>query len=328
MRGSNRFVAALTLASCSILVLPMAAFAAETASSEVDEAASAVAAVAPGFGSVLSHDEGSDGFVPAVETSVAIPLDPSDPIAIENGDLVESDLTWGLGLPTASNADDGVLAQDGSVVYVAQGNSADVVVEQTAASLRVLTVIPTADSPTEYPYEVTGDAVPRLTADGGAELVILDGDAEIIVGVVQAPWAFDANGEAVATSYEVRGDALVQVVAHDESSAYPVVADPTFTQINFAQWRFRWNKAETKTIASGGWGATALTAICAAGGAKLGPIGAAAAGAVCFAHAAALVYNAGIGVNTKPKMRCVQLTWTSTPGVWNPGITWVDTYAC
>jgi len=45
---------------------------------------------------------------------------------------------------------------------------------------------------------------------------------------IGAAWAVDANGEAVATHYEIDGTTLTQVVDTDGQTAYPVVADPAW----------------------------------------------------------------------------------------------------
>lgn len=62
-------------------------------------------------------------------------------------------------------------------------------------------------------------------ADTG-EVMFLDPQGGFVS--VAAPWAVDANDTEVATYYEVRGDQIVQVVVPDETTAYPVVADPTW----------------------------------------------------------------------------------------------------
>lgn len=47
------------------------------------------------------------------------------------------------------------------------------------------------------------------------------------MAVIAAPWAVDANGAAVGTSYELDGQTLTQVLDIDETTAFPVVADPS-----------------------------------------------------------------------------------------------------
>ncbi|MCP4309044.1 MAG: hypothetical protein GY788_30060 [bacterium] len=64
-------------------------------------------------------------------------------------------------------------------------------------------------------------------AESGA-VTILDADGES-VGAVAPPWAVDADGNALATSFAVHGkNRLVQTVDHD-GAAYPVLADPSIT---------------------------------------------------------------------------------------------------
>lgn len=48
------------------------------------------------------------------------------------------------------------------------------------------------------------------------------------VGAIAAPWAFDADGNAVTTSYTIEGDVLIQTIEHLDSAVYPVLADPWF----------------------------------------------------------------------------------------------------
>ena len=46
------------------------------------------------------------------------------------------------------------------------------------------------------------------------------------VALVGAPWAVDANGEPIATHYELADGALTQVVDINADTAFPVTADP------------------------------------------------------------------------------------------------------
>lgn len=132
------------------------------------------------------------------------------------------------------------------------------------------------------------------------------------MATIGSPWAVDANGQSVPTWYEVDGDTVTQVVDHVGMQAvYPVVADPEYGKswLNSYIW---FNRAETKTIAAGGWGAATLTGLCTAVG---GPI----AGAVCGLAAGSLVYTAGVAENSSPK-RCVALRFTSALVVNYPSV--------
>ena len=53
------------------------------------------------------------------------------------------------------------------------------------------------------------------------------------VAGVLAPWAIDADAQAVPTRFTLDGTTLVQTVDHDDA-VYPVVADPVFVPIAVA----------------------------------------------------------------------------------------------
>jgi hypothetical protein len=59
------------------------------------------------------------------------------------------------------------------------------------------------------------------------------------VAEIEAPWAWDANGEPVPTHFEIVESGLVQVVDVDRDTAFPVTADPSILvkalhPVNFA----------------------------------------------------------------------------------------------
>ncbi len=146
---------------------------------------------------------------------------------------------------------------------------------------------------------VPAGAVLRSTVDGGAEVVGSDG---VVVTVVAPPWAVDANGASVLTSYRIEGSTLVQVVAH-HGAAYPVVADPNWN-VFWNRVSLYFNRAETKTIMNMGWGAAGLSTLCVAAGGGANPIGAA-FGLACLAQFGYIVYSAGVAYNSRG---CLQLT--------------------
>ncbi len=51
------------------------------------------------------------------------------------------------------------------------------------------------------------------------------------VATLEAPWAVDAEGNAVETSYNLVDGTLVQTVVTDENTVFPVVADPSIREI-------------------------------------------------------------------------------------------------
>ena len=83
-------------------------------------------------------------------------------------------------------------------------------------------------------------------------------DADRIIANIESPWAKDANGVDVDTYYVAEGSVLTQIVSYRSAdTAYPVIADPYFDRPNIVQYRIRFNRAETATMASGGAGGIA-----------------------------------------------------------------------
>ncbi|MEI5098771.1 hypothetical protein RB200_09015 [Streptomyces sp. PmtG] len=139
-----------------------------------------------------------------------------------------------IGLP-GSDAAKAHASSEGTVVYPQlKGGAADVAAQVTTdGSASALITLRNASAPTEYrfPLELPKDAVPVINEDGS--LVIIDGTTETradgegdIIGAFEAPWAKDAKGKEIPTTYEVDGTELVQKIQTDASTAYPVVADP------------------------------------------------------------------------------------------------------
>lgn len=135
-------------------------------------------------------------------------------------------------LPESVEEGEVQIADDGSIV--GQPGEVRAVVQPSDEGLTITTVLASADAPTEYAYELPADVDVTLNADGSATLsrtAVGKGGASITaaIGQIASPWAVDANGNSIATRYEVVGNSIVQHVDHRGSStAYPVVADPKF----------------------------------------------------------------------------------------------------
>jgi len=216
-----------------------------------------------------------------------------------------------IGLPLEVETAAGEEAADGSIVFEGL-DSTDVVVQVLDDGTRVSTVIRDREAPARFSYPLSDDLEPFIEADGSVSLLkqitVTDpgSGAEItgtsVVGTIAAPWARDAAGRDLRTWYEVDGSVLIQVVKHHvRGVTYPVVADPegSTSWLNHYIW---FNHAETATLASGGWGATAITALCTAAGGV-------AAGAACLLVAGSLVYTAGVANNSSPR-QCVAVRFT------------------
>lgn len=87
-------------------------------------------------------------------------------------------------------------------------------------------------------------------------------NGQAVVATIGMPWAKDANGEPVASHYDVDGDVVTLVVEHqDKPVAYPVVADPWV----WLDWGlFSWDDAGTTAVmwsAQTGWVSIGLAEI-------------------------------------------------------------------
>lgn len=114
------------------------------------------------------------------------------------------------------------------ITLFANGESAysAAVAADKGGAFRALVRIDSAAAPNEYVFKLDLPAGGQLVEleDGGVAVSNADGE---LLATFTPPWAKDANGTAVPTRYEVRGNTLVQHVDHSSSAvAYPVVADP------------------------------------------------------------------------------------------------------
>lgn len=272
---------------------------------------------------------------PVASTGGELDLNPASDAS--GGVVVSSDnfapltvpLPDGLSLDAAEKTD------SGSTVYSADQGSVDITVEEVAQGVRVSTVL-WDGSQDAFSYTLPEGVAATPQPDGSLELTrteVVEAEgvtAEVTatIGSIEPAWAVDANGAGVNTAYEV-ADGVVTQTVDVADAAFPVVADPTWSVTSPVQVRIRFTRAETATIANGGWGATGLTAVCAAAGAAVaGPPGAAAFAAGCFLATGPMVYTAGVAQNSSPK-RCLEQFMTFVPlsGV-IVGVPWYGTYAC
>ncbi|WP_317230261.1 hypothetical protein [Clavibacter sp. MX14-G9D] len=158
--------------------------------------------------------------------SVSLPAAGGSSLAIMYASP-DVELRTRIELPRQFDTASGVTLPDGTVTYPDRRHDGDHVAIQTLSdgSTRIQTVLADASSAREYTYSVAGYSPAEA---GGAFGFIEAGDDGGYVPVAAA-WATDARGRAVQTHYEIRGDALVQVIQPDESTVFPVVADPAWS---------------------------------------------------------------------------------------------------
>jgi|GEM_PF-722980 len=288
-------------------------------SNHADDIAETVGNAAP-YGAGVSQPASQLGHeVKFSEAGAALTVstDPSDPVLIAG----PSGYGVTVDLPIENLVAEGSVASDGTVVFEGRkGGSHTVVQALRDGTARFQVVLDSASSPSTYTFGIGGGSLPVLRDDGGADLLVsLDGGSTLQVGTIAPPWAVDAAGNTVETYYTVAGPKLVQHVVLTDGVVFPVTADPTFS----VGWYFylHFSKAETVTIANGGWGAATNSTICGIAGAAGGPIVAAAMAAVCLAYAGSIVYVAGVAMNSTPP-RCLLIKFR----VPNAGFYQITTY--
>ncbi|MDT0328097.1 DUF4258 domain-containing protein [Nocardiopsis lambiniae] len=158
------------------------------------------------------------------EAAVSIPLDGADaPMRVD--------------LPRPEGAE-GFVGDSGSVLFT--GGSDDFASAARAEDLggaRLLVYIASADAPDEYAFDIDLPEGAELVEleDGGAAVRTGDGH---LAGTFAPPWAVDAHGTPVPTSYRVDRGRLVQRVTVGATTAFPVVADPFWIPVLAVGARF------------------------------------------------------------------------------------------
>lgn len=191
------------------------------------------------------------------------------------------------------------------VVYAGTDDTHDFALTRAGANApanAAFAVVHSVNAPTAYGFRFTVAGEPaRLALIDG--MVAVTDAAGTVVNFVQPAWAADATGAAVPTSYAVSGDVLIQTVEH-RGAAYPVVADPTMA-CNWVHCTVQFNKSETRSIASGSWGAAAVV------GFACGRLRSTIGGFVCAVGLSVISYMAGAAANVD---RCLGVRALRYPG--------------
>lgn len=164
---------------------------------------------------VILNDESRDAPTVTVEIQHAEPAEPAD------------------------------LSSLGGVTLVGDGDASTTILPKEDGSLQMATVIESVDAPSTYAYRVEGSLGSHLVLeeDGSINLVSPSGEWE--AGILP-PWATDALGNAVPTHYTVDGNEITQHVDFDETSNFPIVADPWMglalvNKINWHNSLWKWS---------------------------------------------------------------------------------------
>ena len=125
-------------------------------------------------------------------------------------------------------------------------------------------VIRSSDAPSSYDFSVSGEAGLTLEQASDGTIAVKDSSGNL-VNFIQRPWAVDAAGQNLPTSYRVEGTTITQTVDLADA-VFPVVADPSYgCGVGWCSVYF--NRSETHDWATGGIAALGgAAAACGIGG--------------------------------------------------------------
>ncbi|MGX7681695.1 hypothetical protein ACSMXN_22650 [Jatrophihabitans sp. DSM 45814] len=180
---------------------------------------------------------------------VNIPNDPTDGVSLATS--TGAKIT--VGIPHARSAARGALGASGTTVYMDAASNSATAIQATSDGMRQLFVLNNSAAPTTFtvPLYLPAGAHIMDGRSGGYEFVAGQENSAGLATVasIGAPWAKDATGKSLPTTYSLNGNQLSQHV--DTTGAiFPVVADPHYTW-GWVTGTIYFNKTETKKFAVG-----------------------------------------------------------------------------
>ena len=249
----------------AIVSIPLLATLSTPTAADPNSTADSTAITLSNAGEIVTQDNvtptsSSDGYT--VETSkstVTMPRQTSGDITVDNKDSDSSDIRIALSGSSVTAAESSPV---GGITYK-DGDHSTTVLPKSDGSVQIATVIDSASSPSDYTYTFNGaeGSSFRMEDDGSVSLIGADGKW---LGGVAAPWAKDANGNNLPTSYSIDGNKLTQHVSFDSTTAFPVVADPWWAGnlIDHTEWADDlWEWSPTLKVYPTLWGRLAHPAL-------------------------------------------------------------------
>lgn len=147
-----------------------------------------------------------------------------------SGQIVAAGVGGTVTIDAPSKGAGKVAEDDLTHIYNGQDNGSQIAIQPTADGVCAAISVDSADSPESYTFEPGGDAE-RLVLNEQDGSVWVFGQGEEPLGHVESPWAYDADGRAVPTRYEVSGKTLTQVIEHRAGDfTYGITADPKWSK--------------------------------------------------------------------------------------------------
>lgn len=159
------------------------------------------------------------------EIEIKLPASSGTPIQYTNDNGFEISIE----LPLTGVEADAVI-DSGSHVTYSDSYSVTAPLIKEDGSVAITTVISSFSAPTRfrYPVEMPKGSYLVLLSDGSIEIKDYKNETQAMVA---APWAVDASGNEVETTFSIVGSEIIQTVQHrTKGLAYPIVFDPWFGQ--------------------------------------------------------------------------------------------------
>ena len=168
-----------------------------------------------------------------------------------------------LGVSLAGASAPGSVEKNGAHLYKGVARDVDAAVLSENGTVQFVTILNTERAGSTQRYSLDLPAGTHLEAVGSGFFIV---DGKAIVGVIAAPWAKDASGRSLSTSYTVDGSTLVQHI-NTQDAQYPIVADPKISYGWYVYIRFNpLERREISLAVGAAGGAIGSGIICAEGG--------------------------------------------------------------
>lgn len=179
----------------------------------------------------------SDG----TNTTIEIPKQATDAIILDAA--YDEDENISLKLPDEAIGSNSTITENGTVIYKNEDQPVSFAVQpinnNSFEGVRTLINIENNTAPKEYSFTFNLEEGSKLISDSeylgndfsSKEIFIVNSENKII-GIIDKPWAYDANGKEVDTYYKIDNEnTLTQVVNFTNDNAFPIIADPSAWQV-------------------------------------------------------------------------------------------------
>lgn len=148
-----------------------------------------------------------------------------------------------MSLPSEVTTSHGIITDNGTVIFDSDVSDIAIAVQPTKnvtgneieVGVRSIITINDESAPHEYSFcfhlpdgckMISGSELEASDIDDN-EIVVINSEG-FILAIIKAPWAKDANGNPIDTEYQLIGSTLTQRIEFDETSTFPIMADPWY----------------------------------------------------------------------------------------------------